>query len=61
MSICNRCTMQAMQRTANQRQVTLILTVEPETSDLPGWVSARYEDEAKPRAFFMALTEECTC
>ena len=57
MTPCNHCTLQSMRRRAQERGVVVVLGRDEES----GWVTARYDDEDEPCAWFVTLTDVCAC
>ena len=59
MTLCNYCTLTNMQRRAKERGTSV--TVYAGRGEWSGWTLVKYNDEDKPSAFFMELTDHCAC
>lgn len=59
---CNRCTLRRMQRAAEARGATVIVT-KVTVGDMAGWTHAHYSDRPGDvsGSYFQELTEECAC
>ena len=58
---CNLCSKIYMEHKAKERGVELIVRLEPLSHEMGGWWSARYSDEDKPSAYWLAIPDRCVC